>query len=281
MASVMRSIALRFESPSALNDSMTASRELRMAPGTPPSASELRSTGPIGLSDSGTDESGARVEVADGEWVLARVELPDTRFTVAAAVARRAANGVFFCFGERDWERIGNLTLPPSARTAPSPSGYPRPPSSRPILAAAAVPVMAIDDDEPPPQSLRTPGLRIALVDHEPATRAELDETLRAQGLDVIAFESERAALAEHGPLHAAVVNFALPGDGAQTFARKMRESRPGGLPVLFVSEKHCSREIVKAYACGCDDYLARPFRGAELGARVLGLLRRSLDAYR
>ena len=245
------------------------------------SGSELRSAGPLDLSSSGTDESGARVEVADGEWVLARVELPDTRFAVAAAVARRAANGVFFCFGERDWERIGNLTLPPSARTSQSPSGYPRPPSSRPILAAAAVPVMAIDDDEPPPQSLRTPGLRIALVDHEPATRAELDETLRAQGLDVIAFESERAALAEHGPLHAAVVNFALPGDGAQTFARKMRESRPGGLPVLFVSEKHCSREIVKAYACGCDDYLARPFRGAELGARVLGLLRRSLDAYR
>jgi CheY-like chemotaxis protein len=271
----MRSIALRFESPSALNDSMTASRELRSA------------TGPIGLSDSGTEESGARVEVADGEWVLARVELPDTRFAVAAAVARRASNGVFFSFGERDWERIGNLTLPPSspgshgARTSQSPSGFPRPPSSRPFMSAAAVPVMAIDDDEPPPQSLRTPGLRIALVDHEPATRAELDETLRAQGLDVIAFDSERAALAEHGPLHAAVVNFALPGDGAQTFARKMRESRPGGLPVLFVSEKHCSREIVKAYACGCDDYLARPFRGAELGARVLGLLRRSLDAYR
>jgi DNA-binding response OmpR family regulator len=50
---------------------------------------------------------------------------------------------------------------------------------------------------------------------------------------------------------------------------------------VLFVSGQRCSREVVEAYASGCDDYLARPFRGAELGARVLGLLRRSLDAYR
>ena len=279
MASVMRSIALRFESPSALNDSMTPSRELRAASG--PVVLETSAFEESGLEMSGLEESGAEVPVADGEWVLARIELSDARFAVAAAVVRRASNGVFFCFGERDWERIGNLTQPPSASFARtvSPSGHPRPPSSRPIV--AAVPVMPIDDDEPPPQSLRTPGLRIALVDHEPATRAELDETLRAQGLDVVAFESERAALAEHGPLHAAVVSFALPGDGAQTFARKMREARPGGLPVLFVSERHCSREIVKAYACGCDDYLARPFRGAELGARVLGLLRRSLDAYR
>jgi len=197
--------------------------------------------------------------VGEGEWVLAVVEVrAEKRSAAAAAVGRRVAGAVALGFGLGDWERLTGLTVPQSGRP-PSPSTLP-------------------EVVEAPPASLRTPGIRIALVDRDATTRAELDETLRAQGLDVVAFSSESEALADTGPLHAAVVSY---GPGASSLARKMREAHPSGLPVLFVSAQRCSREIVEAYACGCDDYLARPFRGAELGARVLGLLRRSFDAYR
>ena len=198
--------------------------------------------------------------VGEGEWVLATVETRrERKSAAAAAVGRRVEGNLVLGFGAGDWDRVSGLTVPQSTR----------PPSiTRPVTQVT----------EAPPSSLRTPGIRIALVDRDDTTRAELDETLRAQGLDVIAFSNESEALAERGPLHAAVMSY---GPGASALAKKMRAAHPSGLPVLFVSAQRCSREIVEAYACGCDDYLARPFRGAELGARVLGLLRRSLDAYR
>lgn len=251
----MRSIALRYESSSTLSEAMSQAADGFPGSDTSPMVRPARSL-PVPAEEE---------EVLEGEWVLARVETDaDRRFAAAAAVGRRVGNDVALCFGKLDWERILTLTMPSSSRP-PSPS---RPPTLDPM-------------DDVPPNSLRTPGLRIALVDHDPSTRAELEGTLRGQGLEVVAFENEMSALAERGPLHAAVVSYGLPGGGAKALARKMRESRPSGLPVLFVSSQRCSREIVEAYAGGCDDYLARPFRGAELGARVLGLLRRSIDAYR
>lgn len=235
----MRSIALRYESSSDLL------QEMELAPGPGLGATTL----PVPLAE----------RVAEGEWVLAVVETQaEKRTAAAAAVGRKIDGKVVLGFGDGDWERLGGLTVPQSTR--------PRSTSLPPEVVEA------------PPASLRTPGIRIALVDHDDTTRAELDETLRAQGLDVVAFSSETEALADTGPLHAAVVSY---GPGASALAKKMREAHPSGLPVLFVSAQRCSREIVEAYACGCDDYLARPFRGAELGARVLGLLRRSFDAYR
>jgi CheY-like chemotaxis protein len=241
----MRSIALQYESSSTLSEAIGLS---------PRGAACL----PLPAADA----------VVEGEWVLARVETDaDRRCMAAAAVGRRIGDHVVLCFGPLDWERITNLTAPPSSRpTPPTPASLP--PTLEPI-------------EDAPPNSLRTPGLRIALVDNDPTTRAELLDTLSSQGLDVVAFENADAALAERGPLHAAVVSYGLPGGGAGDLAKKMREAHPSGLPVLFVSSHRCSREIVEAYACGCDDYLARPFRSGELGARVLGLLRRSADAYR
>ncbi len=238
----------------------------------------LRFESPAGLAAILADQDGAcqlpapaAAEVADGEWVLVELELASDRraLTATAALGCRRGDRTVLCFGEREWEHVEHLTAPPSSRGSTHPSTRPSAPSTPP------------ETDEAPPRSLRTPGLRIALVDHEASTLAELNDTLRSQGLDVVPFASGSEALAERGPLHAAVVNFALPGEGARALAQKLRADRPGRLPVLFVSSKRCPREIVQAYACGCDDYLARPFRGAELGARVLGMLRRSLDAYR
>lgn len=207
--------------------------------------------------------------VGDGEWVVAVVEVAEgRRSSAAAAVGRRSERGLVVAFGALDWERIGGLTAPSSSR-----------PGS--VSRVPVAPAELATDEDAPPSSLRTPGVRVAVVDDDAATRDELRSTLRAQGLDVVAFATCAEALAEPGPLHAAVVSYGLAGEGAKAFARKIREKRPSGVPVLFVSGQRCSREVVEAYASGCDDYLARPFRGAELGARVLGLLRRSLDAYR
>lgn len=47
-------------------------------------------------------------------------------------------------------------------------------------------------------------------------------------------------------------------------------------LPILFLSGHTASQDVVDAFACGADDYVAKPFRAPELAARVFSLLRRT-----
>ena len=47
-------------------------------------------------------------------------------------------------------------------------------------------------------------------------------------------------------------------------------------LPILVLSARASSEDIVEAFARGVDDYVTKPFRGPELGARVFNLLRRA-----
>jgi two-component system phosphate regulon response regulator PhoB len=43
-----------------------------------------------------------------------------------------------------------------------------------------------------------------------------------------------------------------------------------------MISSRPSSRDVVDAFASGADDFLPKPFRGPELGARIFGLLRRA-----
>ncbi len=47
-------------------------------------------------------------------------------------------------------------------------------------------------------------------------------------------------------------------------------------MPVLFLTAHASSSDIVEAFASGADDYVVKPFRAPELGARIFGLLRRA-----
>ena len=63
----------------------------------------------------------------------------------------------------------------------------------------------------------------------------------------------------------------------AQADLGKLRaDERICDIPVLFLSSKPTSRDVVDAFACGGDDFLPKPFRTTELAARIFGLLRRA-----
>jgi two-component system phosphate regulon response regulator PhoB len=55
---------------------------------------------------------------------------------------------------------------------------------------------------------------------------------------------------------------------------RKMEEM--ASVPVLFLTGNTSSEDMVQAFASGADDFVLKPFRAAELGARMFALLRRS-----
>lgn len=120
----------------------------------------------------------------------------------------------------------------------------------------ATVPRVLVVDDEP--QLLR--GLRIVL-----RSAGYMVETARTV-LDAL------ARVAEHPP-DALVLDLALPdGDGVGV-CREVR--RCSELPILIISGVGDERDRVRALDAGADDYLAKPFGGEELIARVRALLHR------
>ena len=59
----------------------------------------------------------------------------------------------------------------------------------------------------------------------------------------------------------------------AARFRRDVRDDpRHAALPVLILSQRRSSRDVVDAFASGADDFLPKPFRAPELGARIFGL---------
>lgn len=49
--------------------------------------------------------------------------------------------------------------------------------------------------------------------------------------------------------------------------------------PVVFVTSRHEMRDKLRAFQCGADDYVVKPFDGRELQARVTAVSRRVLQA--
>ena len=57
------------------------------------------------------------------------------------------------------------------------------------------------------------------------------------------------------------------------------KEPALAAMPVLFLTANASSQDMVEAFASGGDDYVVKPFRAPELGARIFSLLRRARKA--
>jgi two-component system phosphate regulon response regulator PhoB len=102
---------------------------------------------------------------------------------------------------------------------------------------------------------------------------------LEAVGLVVATCGSGEDALARAtaSDFDLLVVDWNLPGMNGLGLCRALRASaRTATIPVLFLSANASSQDMVEAFESGADDYVVKPFRAPELGARIFGLLRRA-----
>src|SRR5690606_15153036 len=85
------------------------------------------------------------------------------------------------------------------------------------------------------------------------------------------------------GPVMASVVEFKpdvvlldrmLPGMDGMAVCRQIREV--SGVPIIMLTAKGDTRDIVDGLEVGADDYITQPFRNSELLARIKARLRRS-----
>jgi two-component system phosphate regulon response regulator PhoB len=120
---------------------------------------------------------------------------------------------------------------------------------------------------------------RVLVVDDDPDLREVVSAMLEAVGLLVESAGSAEDALASvrQGRFDLVVVDWTLPGKSGLDLCREIRElPKLETLPVLFLTANTSPTDMVEAFASGADDYVVKPFRAPELGARIFGLLRRA-----
>jgi len=208
--------------------------------------------------------------VDDGEWVLAIFDVgPERRATSAAARATIAPDGPRLAFEPRDWRRLADFAAieafhrpssrPPPRAQMPSQPEFPRPSNTWPPRAGEGAQILVVDDD--------------------PDIRDVVSAMLEAVGLVVTTRSSAEEALetVQTDAFDLLVLDWNLPKMTGVELCRMIRRDLGISLPVLFLTANASSQDMVEAFASGADDYVVKPFRAPELGARIFSLLRRNV----
>ncbi len=116
----------------------------------------------------------------------------------------------------------------------------------------------------------------ILIADDEPVNLRVLESQLTARGYRVVKAYSGAEALRLIRPdrFDLVILDVMLPELSGYEVCRKIRsEYTLAELPVLIVTVKNKTDDIVMALECGANDYLAKPFDSKELIARVNTLI--------
>jgi two-component system response regulator MtrA len=118
----------------------------------------------------------------------------------------------------------------------------------------------------------------VLVVDDDASLSEMLGIVLRSEGFEPL-FESDgRAAVATFRQSRPDLVllDLMLPGLGGLEVCRELR--RESGVPIVMLTARGDTEDIVRGLECGADDYVVKPFKPAELVARVRARLRRQED---
>jgi DNA-binding response OmpR family regulator len=115
----------------------------------------------------------------------------------------------------------------------------------------------------------------VLLVEDEPAIAQGVARLLEEAGLAVTWVEDAAQARQklELAPPDLIILDLRLPDESGLALCREVRQSSI--VPILILTALGSTSEKVAGFAAGADDYVVKPFEGAELVARVEALLRR------
>jgi DNA-binding response OmpR family regulator len=117
---------------------------------------------------------------------------------------------------------------------------------------------------------------RVLLIEDEPALARGLADTLRAQGFDVtVAMDGAQGLdAATRARADVILLDVMLPKINGYEICRAVR-AHGLDVPILMLTAKGQEADVVLGLNLGADDYITKPFRVAELIARVRAFLRR------
>jgi DNA-binding response OmpR family regulator len=118
----------------------------------------------------------------------------------------------------------------------------------------------------------------LLLVEDDARIRKALRLALTDEGYHVIEAGTgeqalERLAGAATGP-DVVLLDLMLPGMDGLRVCSRIREQ--GDLPIIMVTARTASHEVIAGLEAGADDYVTKPVDAGELSARIRALLRRT-----
>lgn len=120
---------------------------------------------------------------------------------------------------------------------------------------------------------------RVLVVEDELHLAEGLRFNLEAEGYEAEVVANGEAAtdklLQKKEPFDVVVLDIMLPGKNGFEVVSELRAAR-NYVPVLMLTARGRPEDVLKGFASGTDDYLAKPFDLSILLARLQGLLRRS-----
>jgi DNA-binding response OmpR family regulator len=120
---------------------------------------------------------------------------------------------------------------------------------------------------------------RILVVEDDERIRSSMRLALEGEGYLVDEAASGEDALdrfALHQP-DLALIDLMLPGMDGFEATRALR--RQSAVPIIIVTARTDTHDVVAGLEAGADDYVTKPFVAKELGARIRALLRRARPA--
>jgi len=122
---------------------------------------------------------------------------------------------------------------------------------------------------------------RVLVVDDEENVSHLVSTALRLDGFATVVADTAPgalAAVAEHDP-DLVVLDIMLGDAGGMDGVGVLRRLREAGaeVPVIFLTARDASGDVVAGLRAGADDYVVKPFRVEELLARVHAVMRRAV----
>jgi DNA-binding response OmpR family regulator len=124
----------------------------------------------------------------------------------------------------------------------------------------------------------------LLLAESEQGTREFLERHLTDDGFEVVGAGEggEALTLAERSSPDLVLLGALLPDASGLELCRRLREGEPGrtwnrDVPLIVLGQPDSDPfDRVRAFARGCDDFVAKPFHYDELLARIRAVLRRA-----
>ena len=119
---------------------------------------------------------------------------------------------------------------------------------------------------------------RILIVEDDSGIASAVSEQIKNWGMDtkcVTDFRNVVAEFAEYEP-HLVLMDIALPFMNGYHWCSEIR--KVSKVPIVFISSASDNMNIIMAVNMGADDFIAKPFDGNVLIAKIQALLRRTYD---
>jgi DNA-binding response OmpR family regulator len=120
-----------------------------------------------------------------------------------------------------------------------------------------------------------TVGIRVLAVEDDERIRASVKLALEDEGwiVDEAASGEDAIAIFSKHPADVVLIDIMLPGIDGFELCRTLRKL--SDVPIVMVTARVDTHDVVAGLEAGADDYLTKPFAPKELSARIRALLRR------